>query len=247
MLNLKKGLAVALVAATALTFAPVSAFAGTLATVTGTAPNTETYGITMNTASNIWSYSDVPAGKATAKTALADENDAVVALTPSEQTGSVTFSVAAVKDNTYQTGYWLKNDGKAEATTAADKCLEIKGSKDSRTLTITAAMSYLRSLNGSPKYIDLTANNLAGLNNGVTIKVALIPHAVQMNNLKVTLKTASDTAYDRYINHGTDKYVSEEARPNSTQKDGTDLAVTQQVLENTFKNINGTESMKQSL
>lgn len=254
MLNLKKGLAVALAAATALTFAPVSASAGTLTkqtTASTTTNNTTTttvrkQTVNMNSTSNVWSYDDTITGTGTAGTAwgLANENTAVVVLTPSETSGSVTFTQNITSGTTYADGKWFDAAGNATANNATGQ-LKLTAAKDSKTLNIATDMSVLRGLT-APKAITVAQQGTAGatttvatdLTPSVSVTVVLSPHAVQMNSLKVILSTASDTAYDRYANHGSDKYVLEEARPKSGQATAVannDLVVEQKVLENTFK------------
>lgn len=219
MLNLKKGLAVALAAATALTFAPVSAFAGTTLTSTGSGDSAETLKTTMNTNANVWSYDETLGTAATAHTP-ADENTAVVVLTPSNPDGSVTFTKAVTTGTTYADGTWFDLSTRAETVTnTGAKDIQLTASKNSKTLAIKANVATLRALT-QPESIEIEEKSSSGisaasLEQGAKVTVILAPHAVQMNNHKVTLSTAGDSAHDRYTTHGDDVYDSYEARPDS--------------------------------
>lgn len=192
----------------------------------------------MNETANEWSYTTNDSAKT-----LSNEQDAVIVLTPEHTEGSVTFSdgLYATTGDALTSGKWFGGNG-AVTTGNTTGQLKLTASKNSNTLKIATDMSVLRGLT-SPKAVTVEQTGTAGtndtvasdLNTGVKITVVLVPHAVKMNSLKVTLSTASDTAFDRYITHGQDKYVSEEARPSSTPVTNSDLSVTQAVLENTFK------------
>lgn len=229
MLNMKKGLAVALAAATVLTFAPVSAFAGTTQTNSGsisrgpdgtvTSDTTVSLKTSMNETANVWSYNETLGKDATA-TELKAENTAVVVLTPSNPTGSVTFtkSVTAPDKDTLANGKWFSdNSAPALQGTASNKevdgTVQLTAAKNGKTLSFRASMSALRALTEPVTYTvdkNLTGADLA---TDLSVKVVLAPHAVKMNNLKVVLSQAGDSALDRYKTHGADVYDSYEARP----------------------------------
>ena len=255
MLNMKKGLAVALAAATVLTFAPVSALAGTnqkdyvtnqtarLDTDTE-AKLAEVIKSTMNETANVWSY-DYQKGKdvtTETKNNLANQADAVVVLTPENPTGTVTFTKEITDSDTLASGTWYKKtDLTSTNDTDTDRLFKLTTSKYSKTLKIEANVAALRSLAGPTAYtISRDATNastrqLQWLNTGAItvngksvdtdyfkVTIILAKTAVKMNNLKVTLSNASDTAYDRYMNHNKDMYDAFEARPKATVlNDGT--------------------------
>ena len=228
MLNMKKGLAVALAAVTALTFAPTSAFAGTTVDTTYGASSKSTLTSTMNETANVWSYSDNRAtGETVTEKGLNDEQGAVVVLTPSNPEGSVTFTKEITDSEELKDGQWynVTSTGSAAQTGDANKeagsVLQLTAGKKSKTLKIKASVSKLRELN-TPEKITIvsgstytTANELDTpiLTANTKVTVILANHAVKMNNLKVTLSTASDSAKDRYLTHGSDVYDSLEARP----------------------------------
>lgn len=222
MLNMKKGLAVALAAATVLTFAPVSALAGTTKTDSGTAPDTESFRVSMNENANVWSYANILSGTATDTKTLADEKNAVVVLTPSNPTGSVTFTkaVTATDSDTLNNGKWFNYSGTAWTAAADNKeqngTLELTAAKNGKTLSFKASMNELRALQEPEVLTVSNAISAADLATDLSVTVILAPHAVKMNNLKVVLSRAGDTALNRYQSHGDDVYNAEEARPTST-------------------------------
>lgn len=181
----------------------------------------------MNETANVWSYSDTTASGDTAKT-LADENTAVAVLTPSNPEGSVTFTEEVTASDTLANGQWYKaSDGTAQTgddNKEAGSSLQLTAGKNSKTLQIKASVSYLRQLGSTPKAISVaqtgnTSGSTAIVESsfavGTSVTVIVAPHAVKMNNLKVTLKTANDSARDRYLQDANDVYDSLEARPTS--------------------------------
>ena len=256
MLNMKKGLAVALAAATVLTFAPVSALAGTTQTDYTTSPaqsarlDTDTQAkvaevikSTMNENANVWSF-DYQKGKdvtTETKNTLGQQNNAVVVLTPENPTGTVTFTKEITDQDDLASGKWYKVDTNLVDTdsttlkpvTEKDGLFKLTTSKFSKTLKIEASVAALRALAGPTVYtIDKNATSASNLQwispSAITVNdksvdtdnfkvtIILAKTAVKMNNLKVTLSNASDTAYDRYMNHGKDMYDAFEARPVGT-------------------------------
>ncbi len=228
---MKKGLAVALAAATVLTFAPVSAFAGTVRTTTGNVgtKTNQTFDITMNEGANTWAYSDTHGTSATAK-ALTDENKAVVVLTPSDPTGSVTYTVPITQTDSTKLsdGVWFTNLTATPDSTAKD--LKLTAAKNGKTLTIEANVGYLRTL-AQPQVVTIAKTaaagtidqSLTGLADDLALKVVLVPHPVTMNQLKVTLSKSNDSALQRYKTNEGDVYDYYEARPDydnvATNKD----------------------------
>lgn len=235
MLNMKKGLAVALAAATVLTFAPVNAFAGTTQIETaGSSDTKEDLLSTMNETANVWSFTykkgkDVTADGETLNT-LTKEDKAVVVLTPSNPTGSVTFTqaVTALDKETLNKGKWFNYSATASAWSAAadnkeqNGVLELTAAKNGKTLNFKASMTELRALK-TPEVLDIT--NIAGadLATSLDVKVILAPNAVKMNNLKVVLSQAGDSALNRYQNHDDDVYTAREARPTGSLTSKKDL------------------------
>ena len=149
MLNMKKGLAVALAAATVLTFAPTSVFAGTTQSGTPSGDNYSVLRTTMNETANVWSYNNLIKGSGTAK-ALNDENGAVVVLTPSNPTGTVEFTKEITDKDDLSSGKWYKDDGDA-ATDQTDGALKLTTSKYSKVLKIEASVPYIRSMTENTK------------------------------------------------------------------------------------------------
>jgi hypothetical protein len=225
MLNIKKGLAVALAAATVLTFAPTSVFAGTTAAtkredaVDSKGNHTNIAGglkTTMNESANVWSYDN---SSLTGSAALRTEQTAYVVLTPSNPEGSVTFTENITSLDNLSTGKWFTNmttTGGADAAAdnkEANGILELTAGKNSKTLNIRASVAKLRQLTHPESYTVNHATSSA-LAEGTTVTVILANHAVKMNNLKVVMGTAGDSAHDRYVKHGADEYDAFEARPN---------------------------------
>lgn len=241
MLNMKKGLAVALAAVTAFTFAPATAFAGTSAATarsTSTTNGNTTYNkasglmTTMNESANVWSYDDTTVSGGAL---LTNQQTAVVVLTPSNSEGSVTFTKAVTDSDALSNGVWysVKTDKTISGSVASDstdKVFELTASKNSKTLKITANVAKLRQVTSPEKY-TLNGSDAGSLNSDVKVTVILANHAVKMNNLKVTLGTAGDSAHDRYLQHGVDEYNAFEARPTDvrgtdiTTKDDVDVAL----------------------
>ncbi|MGN8774086.1 Ig-like domain-containing protein [Candidatus Weimeria sp. HCP3S3_B5] len=220
---MKKGLAVALAAVTAFTFAPATAFAGTSAATartTGTDNGKTTYikatGLmtTMNESANVWSYNNT-----VTSSALTDQQTAVVVLTPSNPEGSVTFTQKITGDETLSDGKWYSVGTQSGntvlsgsvASDSTDKAIELTAGKNSKTLKITASVAKLRQVTNPEKYI--VSSNVGGLLPNTKVTVILARRAVKMNNLKVTLNTAGDSAKDRYLQHDVDEYNAFEARP----------------------------------
>lgn len=244
MLNMKKGLAVALAAVTAFTFAPATAFAGTRAEISRSSHTTDgkttydkAHGLmtTMNESANVWSYDDTTV---TGGAALVNQQTAVVVLTPSNSEGSVTFTKAATVDETFSDGKWYSINAQntdisgSVASNDSAKAIELTAGKKSKTLKITANVAYLRHVTTPEVYtISNTKTGMSSLANGVSVKVILANHAVKMNNLKVTLSTAGDSAHDRYLQHDVDEYNAREARPTGnittdiTTDDNVDVAL----------------------
>jgi hypothetical protein len=262
MLNLKKGLAVALAAATALTFAPVSAFAGTSYKDTTVPKDTTTAdadSVTMNETANNWTLGTSKVTKDVNNTPSYTEQTPVVVLTPSEQTGSVTFRSTSkmasdvLKD---QTWYGASTTPKQYEPKNADKkseyILSLQAPKGSSTVNVVANVAYLRSL-ATPETItiniknaDDAADNTINVKDAaatdMVFKVVLMPRAVKMNNLKVIFYDGSDTAYQRYASNSNNAvYSYEEARPTKDGANTKDLEVDQVQLEGTPKTLNADE------
>lgn len=240
MLNIKKGLALALAAATVLTFAPTSAFAGTTAetkrTYTTKADGsidavTPAKGLktTMNESANVWSYDN---SSLTGSAALSQEQTAYVVLTPNNPEGSVTFTENITSSDYLSTGKWFTNvtttGGASEAADnkEANGILELTAGKNSKTLNIRASVAKLRQLT-HPVYYTVNHDTSSTLAENTKITVVLANHAVKMNNLKVVMGTAGDSAHDRYVKHGADEYDAFEARPNGVGDN--DITTTDQV------------------
>ncbi len=239
MLNLKKGLAVALAAATALTFAPVSAFAGTYNDWNNNVANT------MNSTGNQWTF-------AKASTSYKQVNEtastAYVLLTPSHTSGSVTFKTPVKSDSdgktsgpeavtvtdTFKDGVWIKKDGKTKASSDADKAIQVQASRNSDTLNFTTSLAYIRAMSNSVEEIDLTAdsdlNDLTDL--AKQVKIIIAKNDIQLNTLKVTLSEAKDGSFARFSNHETDDTFSAEARPSGVTTANSDVTVTPTTLTN---------------
>ena len=224
MLNMKKGLAVALAAATVLTFAPTSVFAGTTDTEKTSQPAAEDQEhilTTMNENANVWSFAYKKGKNVTTENnnTLTNEN-VVVVLTPSNPTGSVTFTqaVTAQDKDTLNNGKWFNYSTTASAWSAAadnkeqNGVLELTAAKNGKTLNFKASMTELRALK-TPEVLDITNITGADLATDLNVKVILAPNAVKMNNLKVVLSQAGDSALNRYQNHDDDVYTAREARP----------------------------------
>lgn len=258
MLNLKKGLAVALAAATALTFAPVSAFAGTSyknITVSTGKNTADADSVTMNETANNWTLGTSKVTKDVQNTPAYTEQKPVVVLTPSEQTGSVTFRSTSkmasdvLKDQTWYGASSTENQYEhKDADKKSEYILSLQAPKGSSTVNVVANVAYLRSL-AAPETItvNIKAANTAA-DNTINIKdgddanktlngqfeVVLMPRAVKMNNLKVTLYDGSDTAYQRYASNSNNAvYSYEEARPSDSAANTKDLEVQQVQLEGT--------------
>lgn len=234
MLNMKKGLAVALAAVTAFTFAPATAFAGTTAAISRSSHTTDgktTYDkatglmTTMNESANVWSYDDATVSGGAA---LTSQQNAVVVLTPSNPEGSVTFTQNITNSDTLSDGKWYSVGSQSGntvlsgsvASDSADKAIEFTAGKNSKTLKITASVAKLRQVTTPEKY-TVDNSKVTGLLSNAKVTVILANHAVKMNNLKVTLNTAGDSAKDRYLKHDVDEYNAFEARP--TGNTGTDI------------------------
>lgn len=230
MLNIKKGLAVALAAVTAFTFAPATAFAGTTAASSRSSHTTDgktTYDkatglmTTMNESANVWSYDDTTVSGGAA---LTSQQNAVVVLTPSNPEGSVTFTQKITDSDALSDGVWYSVNNATPGNTvlsgsvasdSADKAIEFTAGKNSKTLKITASVAKLRQVTTPEKY-TVDKSKVTGLLSNAKVTVILANHAVKMNNLKVTLGTAGDSAHDRYLQHDVDEYDAYEARPTST-------------------------------
>jgi hypothetical protein len=243
MLNMKKGLAVALAAATVLTFAPVSALAGSTIDPNraDTNANKNTLRTTMNETANTWKFEDIKSGTGSTAKTLANENTAVVVLTPDNPTGTVDFTLPITDNDTLASGVWYTNGSNNDsafttsgATDQTNSDLKLTASKYSKTLKIEASVPALRSLTDPVEYtISQTAadsthiawvstTNFTPSGSTVTsdvtnfqVKVILAKTSVKMNNLKVTIKNAGDSAYNRYLNADADEYNALEARPTS--------------------------------
>ena len=236
MLNIKKGLALVLAAATAFTFAPVSAFAGTSISIAKSVSGKEPLLATMNETANVWSYATNDTTSPAAYS-LNDEQDACVVLTPSDPDGSVTFTEnVTTKDSTVlENGQWFKDNGSgslAKDTTnkEANSVLQLTSAKNSKTLKITASVAKLRALGNTPKAYTIKTSTVtdADLATNLQVTVILVNHDVKMNNLKVTLSNGGDSALNRYKNGSSDEFNAFEARPNGTVT-GADFEVTTSV------------------
>lgn len=209
MLNLKKGLAVALAAATVLTFAPVNASAYTVSN------DASAYQLTK-----------------------ANESP-VLLLTVGNTQGTVSYNYENCDTvlNTYDlTGWTTVADVSAGATgtvtgDAAEiaKTANIMLKEDSKSVTVTANPSYLRTLTSIQKF-TVTPNTKAGTT-AKKITVYLMKNTAQMNRLKIQISESGDGSRQRYLTHGNDLYFEGEAVPDTSVTGGaTDIKTKTNIL-----------------
>lgn len=213
----------------------------------------------MNETANNWTLGTSKVTKDVQNTPAYTEQTPVVVLTPSEQTGSVTFRSTSkmasdvLKD---QTWYGASTTPKQYEPKNADKkseyILSLQAPKGSSTVNVVANVAYLRSL-ATPETItiniknaDDAADNTINVKDAaatdMVFKVVLMPRAVKMNNLKVIFYDGSDTAYQRYASNSNNAvYSYEEARPTKDGANTKDLEVDQVQLEGTPKTLNADE------
>ncbi|MCH3955354.1 MAG: Ig-like domain-containing protein [Eubacterium sp.] len=224
MLNLKKGLAVALAAATVLTFAPVNASAFTVSNDASSFEQNRKYlpnslnvttptvllSLDHTSGSFTWDYDQGTELKQVERTGVNFTNETTS--TSGSATGlSVSGSAASNLDTDYD--FWYSASG--------------------RTVTVQVNPKFLRGLN-TVEEKELTLNTKS--NGTTTVKVYFLNGSAKMSNLKVTLHNANDGSKERYVKQDKDNYFEGEAVPTGIASNSKDITTGTHILHGFLNN-----------